>query len=251
MKKSIVVIPTYNEIDNIANLVEAIHNSVPETDILIVDDNSPDGTSDAVREMMKTDAKLKLLFREKKQGLGTAYCAGFKYCLEQNYDYILQMDADFSHDPNELPRFLEEIENYDLVIGSRYINGVNVINWPLSRLMLSYGANVYSRRVTGMPLRDGTGGFKCFRASMLRLINLNEIKTNGYGFQIEMNYRMWKLGARIKEISIIFVDRRSGTSKMSKNIIWEAMWLVWKLRFSFKLHSRSRHIRKELLKNNK
>lgn len=248
MKKSIVVIPTYNEIDNISNLIKAIHNSVPETDILIVDDNSPDGTADAVREMMKYDNKLKLLFREKKMGLGTAYCAGFKYCLEQNYDYILQMDADFSHDPNELPRFLEEIENYDLVIGSRYVTGVNVINWPLTRLMLSYGANVYSRIITGMPLRDGTGGFKCFRASMLRHINLSEIKTNGYGFQIEMNYRMWKLGSRIKEMSIIFVDRRSGTSKMSKNIIWEAMWLVWKLRFSFKLHSQSRKIRRELQK---
>lgn len=246
--KTIVVIPTYNEIDNIEKLINAVLNKLVGTDILIVDDNSPDGTAEKVRIMMSTNPKIHLLHREKKMGLGTAYCAGFKYALNLGFDYILQMDADFSHDPNDLPRFLEEIKNYDLVIGSRYISGVNVVNWPLSRLFLSYGANMYSRIVTGMKLNDATGGFKCFRAEYLKLIDLDSIVTNGYGFQIEMNYRMWKLGARIKEMPIIFIDRRSGVSKMNKKIIWEAMWMVWKLRFSFKMRKEYKEIKGKISK---
>lgn len=245
--KSIVVIPTYNEIDNIENLIEAIHQSVPETHILVVDDNSPDGTARRVKELMEQDKQLHLLWREKKMGLGTAYCAGFQYCLDNGFDIIMQMDADFSHDPKDLQRFLEYINDYDLVIGSRYVSGVNVVNWPLTRLILSYGANIYSRIVTGMPLMDGTGGFKCFRAEALRLINLKEIVSNGYSFQIEMNYRLWRMGARIKEMSIIFIDRRSGISKMNKKIIYEAMWMVWKLRFSFKLRRELKKSRKQFL----
>lgn len=241
--KSIVVIPTYNEIDNIGKLVEAIHQSVPETHILVVDDNSPDGTSQLIQKMMETDKQLHLICRAKKMGLGTAYCEGFQYCLDNGFDVIMQMDADFSHDPKDLQRFLEYIKDYDLVIGSRYISGVNVVNWPLSRLILSYGANIYSRLITGMPLMDATGGFKCFRADALKLIDLKKIVSNGYSFQIEMNYRLWKMGARIKEISIIFIDRRSGISKMNKKIIYEAMWMVWKLRLSWKLRKELKKLR--------
>jgi dolichol-phosphate mannosyltransferase len=165
-------------------------------------------------------------------GLGTAYCDGFAYAIEHGFEYIFEMDADFSHDPKEIPNFLETIKENDLVIGSRYITGVNVVNWPLRRLLLSYFASIYTRVITGLPIHDATGGFKCFRAEFLKRINLKKIHSNGYGFQIEMNYRMWKLGARIKEIPIIFIDRRSGVSKMNKKIVYEAIWLVWKLKFS-------------------
>ncbi len=229
--KLIVAIPTYNEIDNIEKLINEILQILPQMDILVVDDNSPDGTAETVRKISETDNRVNLMYRPEKKGLGTAYCEGFQWALDRGYDYIFEMDADFSHDPKELLVFLNEIQNYDLVIGSRYITGVNVVNWPLSRLLLSYFASVYTRMVTGLPVRDTTSGFKCFRASVLKNINLKSIHSNGYGFQIEMNYRMWKLGARIKEIPIIFIDRRSGVSKMNKKIIWEAVWLVWKLRF--------------------
>ncbi len=228
--KRIVVIPTYNEVDNIDKLIQEIHQVDEQMNILIVDDNSPDGTADLVKKIMEYDNRVYLIERPGKMGLGTAYCDGFSWALEREYDIIMEMDADFSHNPAEIPNFLREIENYDLVIGSRYKSGVNVVNWPLSRLILSYGANFYTRIITGMPIKDATGGFKCFRAEMLRKINLKEIKSNGYGFQIEMNYRIWKKGGRIKEIPIIFIDRRSGVSKMSKKIIYEAIFLVWKLR---------------------
>lgn len=231
--KSIVVIPTYNEIDNIYQIIDAIKNTAPEMHILIVDDNSPDGTAEAVLEMRKKDNTINLLRRTGKLGLGTAYCDGFSYCLSQGFDVICEMDADFSHDPKVLPVFLEEIKTHDLVIGSRYSTGVNVVNWPLHRLILSYGANLYSKIVTGMPIHDATGGFKCFRAEALRKVDFATVHSNGYGFQIEMNFRLWKAGARIKEVSIIFIDRRSGVSKMSKNIIFESVKLVWKLRFFF------------------
>ncbi len=230
--KSIVVIPTYNESDNIRNIITAIHNVKNDINILIVDDNSPDGTSQIVREMKQNDDRIHLITRAGKMGLGTAYCEGFQYCLDNNYEVILEMDADFSHNPEDIPRFLEEIKNYDLVIGSRYISGMNVVNWPLRRLILSYGANLYSRIISGLPIKDATGGFKCFRAEALKKIDLKAIHSNGYGFQIEMNYRLWKLGAKIKEMSIIFIDRRSGVSKMNKKIIWEAIFLVWKLKFT-------------------
>lgn len=178
---------------------------------------------------MKSDTRIHLLKRPGKMGLGTAYCEGFAKALNMGYEVIMEMDADFSHDPKDIPRFLKEIETHDLIIGSRYSNGVNVVNWPLRRLILSYSANVYTRIITGMPVKDATGGFKCFRASMLSKIDLNDIHSNGYAFQIEMNYRLWKAGARIKEIPIVFIDRRSGVSKMSKNIVYEAALLVWKL----------------------
>lgn len=228
--KSIVVIPTYNEAENIESLIRAINEQVPEMHVLIVDDNSPDGTSNIVEKIMENDNRVHLIKRSGKMGLGTAYCAGFKYCLEKGYDAICEMDADFSHDPAELKNFLNLFDDYDLIIGSRYVVGVNVVNWPLSRLILSYGANLYTRIITGMPIKDATGGFKCFRASKLKEIDLDTIRSNGYGFQIEMNYRMWKNGARIKETPIIFVDRRSGVSKMNKSIIYEAIFLVWKLK---------------------
>lgn len=231
--KSIVVIPTYNELENIKAIITAVLDAVKDINILIVDDNSPDGTAAVVEEMMKTDGRIHLLKRAGKMGLGTAYCEGFAYCLEKNFDVICQMDADFSHDPNDLPRLIDELnKGYDLVIGSRYVSGVNVVNWPLRRLILSYGASIYSRIITGLKIKDTTGGFKCFRADMLRKIDLKKINSNGYGFQIEMNYKVWKKGGKIKELSIIFIDRRSGTSKMNKNIICEAVFLVWKLRFT-------------------
>lgn len=229
--KSIVVIPTYNESDNIRNIITAVLNVQNDINILIVDDNSPDGTSAIVQEMMQTDNRIHLITRAGKMGLGTAYCEGFQYCLDLGFEAIMEMDADFSHNPEDIPRFLEEIKHNDVVIGSRYISGMNVVNWPLHRLILSYGANIYSRIISGLPLKDATGGFKCFRAEALRKIDLKAIHSNGYGFQIEMNYRLWKLGAKIKEISIIFIDRRSGVSKMNKKIIWEAIFLVWKLKF--------------------
>jgi len=230
--KSIVIIPTYNEIDNVERIINKIHEVMPEIHVLIVDDNSPDGTSQAVEKMMANDNRVFLLKRPGKMGLGTAYCDGFRFSLDRNYEAILEMDADFSHDPEELPNFTEQIKEYDLVIGSRYISGVNVVNWPLRRLILSYGANIYTRIITRMPIKDATGGYKCFRADSLRKIDLDAIKSNGYGFQIEINYKVWKNKGNIKEIPIIFIDRRSGISKMNKKIIWEAIFLVWKLKFS-------------------
>jgi len=238
--KSIVCIPTYNELENIGRMIDAIHAVEPALHILVIDDGSPDGTAALVRERMSTDTQLYVHERAGKLGLGTAYCAGFAYALEEGYDIIMQMDADFSHDPKELTRFLEEIKEQDLVIGSRYVSGVNVINWPMSRLLLSYSANVYTRIITGMPIADATGGFKCFRADVLRRIDLSKIKSNGYAFQIEMNYKTWRQRARIKEVPIIFMDRVQGVSKMSKNIVYEAAFLVWKLKlgtlFSFGKH---------------
>jgi dolichol-phosphate mannosyltransferase len=228
--KSIVIIPTYNEIHNIQLLIPQLLESYPGLDILIVDDNSPDGTADHVLKLSENNSRIKLIKREAKLGLGTAYVAGFKFMLANGYDCAMQMDADFSHDPKELKKFLENIQEFDLVIGSRYIYGVRVINWPIQRLLLSYFANIYSRIITGMPVKDGTGGFKCFRRSVLESINLDNIKSNGYSFQIEMNFKAWQRGFKIIEIPITFVDRVQGTSKMSKKIVREAILMVWKLR---------------------
>lgn len=230
--KSIVVIPTYNEMENIENIINAILEVKNDINILVVDDNSPDGTADQVAKMMLNDERLHLLRRSGKMGLGTAYCDGFRYCLDNGFEAIFEMDADFSHDPKEIPNFLEKLEDCDLVIGSRYLTGVNVVNWPLRRLALSYFANMYTRVITGLPVKDATGGFKCFRAEVLQDIDLQAIHSNGYGFQIEMNYKAWRNGARLKEVPIIFIDRRSGVSKMNKKIIWEAMFLVWRLRLA-------------------
>jgi len=229
-KKALVIIPTYDELENLPRLIPEVLSQDGIIDILVVDDNSPDGTANWIKENSEYNGRIKLLERKKKMGLGTAYIAGFKYALENNYDFIFEMDADFSHDPVELPKFLREIEQHDLVLGSRYKQGVNVINWPMSRLMLSLFANVYTRIVTGLPVRDATGGYKCYRREVLEKINLDRIKSNGYAFQIEMTFKAWKKGFRIKEISIVFTDRVKGTSKMSKKIVREAILMVWKLR---------------------
>jgi dolichol-phosphate mannosyltransferase len=229
--KSLVIVPTYNEADNIRQLVPRVLEQDPGVEMLVVDDNSTDGTGDIVEELKRDEPRLHILHRPRKMGLGTAYVDGFRYALEHDYEAVFEMDADFSHDPDAIPAFLEAIQEADLVIGSRYLNGVTVVNWPLSRLILSYGANLYTRLITWMPVKDATGGFKCFRRSTLERLNLSGVKTDGYGFQIEMNFKVWKKGLRIKEIPILFVDRRVGISKMSRKIIWEAMWLVWKLRF--------------------
>jgi dolichol-phosphate mannosyltransferase len=239
MSTALLIIPTYNEKDNISRIIDAVllqQVNVPdvELNILVVDDNSPDGTSDVVRALMEPEKigphKLRLLSRMGKMGLGTAYVAGFRYGLEHEYDYIFEMDADFSHDPNEIPVFLKEIKNVDLVIGSRYVSGANVANWPLRRLLLSYYANLYARVITGIKVKDATGGFKCFRRRVLETIDLGDIRSNGYAFQIEMNFRTWRKGFTIKEIPIVFVDRHAGTSKMSKAIVREAVGMVWKLK---------------------
>lgn len=240
MQRALIIIPTYNEKDNIRNIATAVlaqQKNVSDVTIsvLVVDDNSPDGTADIVRQMQRPEEfgpeKMHLMQRMGKMGLGTAYVAGFKYGLEHGFDYIFEMDADFSHDPNEIPVFLREIKNYDLVIGSRYISGANVANWPLRRLLLSYYANMYARMVTGIKVQDATGGFKCFRRKVLEAIDLDDIRSNGYAFQIEMNFRAWRKGFSIKEIPIVFVDRHAGTSKMSKAIVREAVGMVWKLKF--------------------
>ena len=228
--KAIVIVPTYNEAENIANLIDKIFSVDSNLHILVIDDNSPDGTAEIVKRISEKDPRVHLIKRPGKLGLGTAYIEGFKYALANGYEAIFEMDADFSHNPEDIPRFLDALEDADLVIGSRYLTGVNVINWPLRRLMLSYFANLYTRIITGMPVRDATGGYKCFRAEALKQIDLDKVKTNGYGFQIEMNFRFWAKGFRVKEIPIVFVDRRNGVSKMNKKIILEAVFLVWKLK---------------------
>ncbi len=229
--KSIVIIPTYDELNNIQKLIPELIALYSDLDILVVDDNSPDGTGKFVAEFAKTNNRVKIIEREGKLGLGTAYVEGFRYMLKNGYDVAIQMDADYSHDPREISNFLKYIKDYDLVIGSRYIEGVNVINWPMRRLLLSYFANQYTKVITGLPLKDSTGGYKCFRREVLQAIDLDEMKSNGYSFQIEMNYKAWIKGFKLKEISIIFMDRVAGTSKMSKQIVREAIFRVWKLRF--------------------
>ena len=228
--KALVIVPTYNEADNIRELVPRILMQAPGMEILVVDDNSTDGTGALVEEIRATEPRLHILHRPAKLGLGTAYVDGFRYALEHGYDVVFEMDADLSHDPDSIPAFLEAVKDSDLVLGSRYLNGVTVVNWPLSRLILSYGANLYTRLITGMPIKDATGGYKCFRRTTLERIDLDRVRSDGYGFQIEMNFKVWRQGLRIKEIPILFVDRRVGISKMNRRIIWEAMWLVWKLR---------------------
>jgi dolichol-phosphate mannosyltransferase len=230
-EKILIIIPTYNEKDNIGLLVPAIDKTVPEVHILVVDDASPDGTSAFVKEMGKRRNNLFVLDRPRKEGLGKAYVAGFHWALSREYEYIFEMDADFSHDPKYLPDFLATIEHNDLVIGSRYISGVNVINWPMKRLLLSYCASIVARIITGLPLRDCTAGFKCFRRTVLEKISLDTIDSSGYAFQIEMNFFAWKNKFSIAEIPIVFTDRQRGTSKMSTKIIREALILLWKLRF--------------------
>jgi len=231
-EKALVVVPTYNERENIERLIESVLQQDDRIEVLVVDDGSPDGTGEIVDRMAGENPRVHGLHRAGKMGLGTAYLAGFKWALERDYDYVLEMDADFSHDPSHLPQFLEAIRNADLVLGSRYRDGkVTVVNWPMTRLLLSYFANGYARFVTGAPLDDLTGGFKCFRRKVLESIPLDEVRSNGYAFQIEMNFRAWKKGYRIVEIPIVFVDRTEGESKMSKKIVREAVWMVWRLRW--------------------
>lgn len=232
MPRALVIVPTYNERENLPRLIPLILAQDPSLEVLVVDDASPDGTGALAEELAEGERRLHVLHRAGKLGLGTAYLAGFRWGLEQGYDYLFEMDADFSHDPAHLPQFLQAIQDADLVLGSRYLEGrVTVVNWPIGRLLLSYFANVYARVVTGLPIADATGGFKCFRRGVLEALELERVESNGYAFQIEMSFRAWKKGFRIREIPIMFVDRDIGESKMSKRIVREAVWRVWRLRW--------------------
>ncbi len=230
-ERALVIVPTYNERANIVRLLENVLVQDPRIDVLVVDDGSPDGTGQLVLDFAANEPRVNLLSRASKLGLGTAYIAGFKWALAREYELVFEMDADFSHDPGHLPQFLAAAESADLVLGSRYRGGkVTVVNWPMSRLILSYAANIYARGVTGLHLFDSTGGFKCFRRKVLEAIDLDDVRSNGYAFQIEMSFRAWRRGFRIVEIPIVFVDRTEGESKMSGRIVREAIWMVWRLR---------------------
>ena len=231
-ERALVIIPTYNERENIARIIDLVLAKDDRLEVLVVDDGSPDGTGAIVDGIKATNPRVNIMHRPAKRGLGTAYRAGFAWALERDYEYIFEMDADFSHDPAHLPQFLKAIEDADLVLGSRYREGkVTVVNWPIARLLLSYYANVYARMVTGLPLWDATGGFKCFRRKVLEAIDLNDVRSNGYGFQIEMSFRAWRKGFKIVEMPIVFVDRTEGQSKMSGHIVREAVLMVWRLRW--------------------
>jgi dolichol-phosphate mannosyltransferase len=231
-ERVLVITPTYNERINVPTLVERVLAQDPRIEMLFVDDNSPDGTGDLIAEMAAANPRIHLMRRPGKLGLGTAYRDGFKWALARDFELIFEMDADFSHDPNHLPQFLEAAEKADFVLGSRYLNGkVTVMNWPITRLMLSYGANIYARWVTGMQLWDGTGGFKCFHRRVLAAIDLEDVRSNGYAFQIEMSFRAMRKGFKPIEIPIVFADRTEGESKMSGHIVREAIFMVWRLRW--------------------
>jgi dolichol-phosphate mannosyltransferase len=227
----IIIVPTYNERENIEVVLTRVLELPYGLHVLVVDDASPDGTGDFVAEWSAREPRVHLLRRAGKLGLGSAYREGFRYALDQGAQYIFEMDADLSHDPDSIGEFLRHAEEVDVVLGSRYLHGVTVVNWPLQRLILSYAANVYTRLITGLPLKDATGGFKCFRRPALEAIRLDKVRSDGYAFQIEMSFKCWKKGFRLREIPILFVDRRAGVSKMSRRIIWEAAGMVWRLRF--------------------
>lgn len=229
--KVLVVMPTYNEHENLPHIIEAVLAVDPVFEILIVDDNSPDGTGKLAEEIASRNSRVKVMHRPGKLGLGTAYVSGFKYALQNGYDVVFEMDADFSHHPRYLVPMLKLLEDADIVVGSRYIKGVNVVNWPMSRLLLSYFANIYTRIITGIPVKDSTAGFVAIKRKVLESINLDEIKSDGYSFQIELKFRAYKKGFRIVELPIIFEDRTRGKSKMSKKIVREAVVMVWRLRF--------------------
>lgn len=231
MPKTLIIFPTYNEAENIREIINAVLEISPDIDVLVIDDNSPDKTYEIVEDMAKNNRRINLIKREKKLGLGTAYVLGFRYAIEKNYDYCFEMDADFSHNPKDIPRFLELMDEYDLVIGSRYISGISVVNWPLKRLLLSYFANIYARLFTGCPIKDLTSGFKCYKVAALKKIDLDKLKMDGYAFQIEIHWHFWRNNFKIKEIPIIFIERRSGESKMSKRIIGQAFVFVLQLFF--------------------
>ena len=229
--KVLVIVPTYNEARNLPHILPQILAQDPAIEVLVVDDGSPDGTGELADDYASREARVHVLHRQGKQGLGTAYRAGFRWALQRDYELVFEMDSDFSHDPRHLREFLAAIRDADLVLGSRYLDGrVTVINWPMSRLLLSYGANIYARVITGLRVCDATGGFKCFRRKVLEAIDLDAVHSNGYSFQIEMSFRAHRKGFRIKEIPIVFTDRTEGQSKMSGRIIREAIWMVWRLR---------------------
>ena len=230
MQKGLVIIPTYNESSNIEKIINIILAVSGQLDVLVIDDNSPDNTAQIIEKMCANNPRVHLLTRPSKMGLGTAYVMGFDYALKNGYDYAFEMDADFSHDPIELPNFINLLKEYDLIIGSRYKRGISVVNWPMKRLLLSFFACIFARIVTGVPVKDLTSGFKCYSRRALAAVDWQKFDVGGYGFQIQSVYSVFKAGLKIKEIPIIFVERRSGESKMSKRIIWEAFWLVWKLR---------------------
>ena len=230
--EKLVIIPTYNERENIPSLLDRLLGLPHGLEVLVVDDGSPDGTGDLVAARAEADPRIHLLRRPGKMGLGSAYRDGFRYALDHGAEYVFEMDADFSHDPASIGEFLREAKDVDLVLGSRYLHGnVTVVNWPLPRLILSYGANLYTRIITGLPVYDATGGFKCFRRRALEAVRLDRVRSDGYAFQIEMTYKCWRKGMRIREIPIVFTDRTAGESKMSRRIVWEAVGLVWRLRF--------------------
>lgn len=229
-KQTTVVIPTFNERENIQRLIPAVLAQHETLSVLVVDDNSPDGTAEVVQHIAAVDTRVTLLQRPQRAGIGPAYIAGFTQALRSGADYIVQMDADFSHPVAALSEFLKLIPEYDMVLGSRYLTGITVVNWPIERLLLSYFGNVYARWITGLPIVDVTGGFKCWRRETLERIQLERVRSNGYAFQIEMTYRAWRIGRRIKEIPIIFLDRTAGDSKMNKSIAAEALWICWWLR---------------------
>jgi dolichol-phosphate mannosyltransferase len=228
---ALIIVPTFNERDNLPLLVERVFSLPVPVDLLVVDDNSPDGTGQLADELAQKHPEIHVLHRAEKNGLGRAYCAGFKWALERHYQFIFEMDGDFSHNPADIVTFLAAAKNADLVLGSRYSQGIRVINWPLKRLLLSLGAASYVRLITGMPISDPTGGFKCFRRQTLRSIDLDQVQSNGYSFQVEMTHKVWRQGLKIVEVPIVFTDRFQGCSKMSRDIVWEAIWITWKLLF--------------------
>ncbi|HMO51615.1 MAG TPA: polyprenol monophosphomannose synthase [Kiritimatiellia bacterium] len=229
MNDTLIVIPTYNEIDNVRQIAAAVLAALPGADVLFVDDNSPDGTGQVIDRMIEDEPRIHVLHRKEKAGLGRAYIAGFKWALARQYEFVFEMDADFSHDPASVPELRRAAEEADLCLGTRYKGGVRVINWPLARLVLSKGAAVYVNLITGLPVTDPTGGFKCFRRAVLESIDLDAITSNGYSFQIELSHKAWMKGFHIEEVPITFEERRSGSSKMSMAIVREALWMVWKL----------------------
>ncbi len=229
MKRTLIIVPTYNERDNLPTMAERLSKLPSPVELLVVDDNSPDGTGKIADELAAKNPSIHVLHRSEKNGLGRAYCAGFGWALERDYEFIMEMDCDFSHNPDDIPRFIEAAQDADLVLGSRYCNGIRVINWPMKRLLLSTSAARYVRIITGMPFSDPTGGFKCFRRRALQSIQLEAVRSNGYSFQIELTHKIWRQRMKIVEIPIIFTERSEGKSKMSRKIVWEALAVVWVL----------------------